>query len=417
VKLTAKKVGKLSKRPGRYGDGRGLVLEVVSPTNASWLLRYQRHGRERWHGLGPVADFTLAEARLRARAARQLLHDGIDPIDHKRAVRAQQAAAAARAVTFGEVTGYYRTHAPTWKHEKHVAQWRASILGLTLAGKPTAHDYCKALRVLPVARIDTPIILQVLRPLWHDKPETMSRVRARIATVLDYAKAAGYRQGDNPAAWEVIGKLLPARDKVAPVEHFAAVDYREVPAFMAELRQRQGTAARALEFLIFTAARTAEVLQATQDEIKFAEKLWVVPPHRMKGGREHRVPLAPEVLDLLARLLREAGGDFLFIGPQPGKPLSDSALVAVMRRMGRSETAHGFRSAFSDWAHERTGHSNHAIELSLAHSVGSAVEKSYRRGDMFEKRRRLMADWARFCCSPAVQKTGAKIVPMGRGRS
>jgi integrase len=384
-------------------------------------LRYQRLGRERWHGLGPAADFTLAEARLRARAARQLLHDGIDPIDQKRAMRAQQAAAAARAVTFGEcATDYYQTQAPTWKHPKHTAQWRASVLGLTLGGKPATGDYCKALRSLPVAQIDTPIILQVLRPLWHDKPETMSRVRARVANVLDYAKAAGYRQADNPASWDVIGKLLPARGKVAPVEHFAAIDYRELPAFVAELRKREGTAAAALMFLTLTAARTAEVLQATWREIDFDNAVWTVPPDRMKAGKEHRVPLAPEAIKLLHGLYREGDSDdgFLFIGPQPGKPLSEAALRAVMRRMGRTEVPHGLRSSFSDWAHERTAHSNHAIELSLAHSIGAAAEKAYRRGEMLEKRRKLMEQWAEYCTSPpAVQKSGAKIVPMGRGRS
>lgn len=421
MKLTAKKVGNLLKRPGRYGDGRGLVLEVVSPTNASWLLRYQRHGRERWHGLGPAADFTLAEARLRARAARQLLHDGIDPIDQKRAMRAQQAAAAARVVTFGEAaTDFYRAHAPGWKHPKHVAQWRSSILGLTLSGRPAAGDYCKALRPLPVAQIDTPTILQVLKPLWLSRPETLSRVRARIAAVLDYAKAAGYRQGDNPSSWDVIGKLLPSRGKVAPAKHFEAVDYRDIPSFVQQLRAREGTAARALEFLILTAARSAEVREAVWREIDFDNGLWTVPPDRMKAGRPHRVPLAPEAIELLHGLYREgdSGDDgLLFLGPQAGRPLSDSALVAVMRRMGYTAVPHGFRSSFSDWAHERTGHSNHAIELSLAHSIGAAAEKAYRRGDMLEKRCRLMADWARYCTSPpAVQNSGVKIVSMGRGR-
>jgi integrase len=421
MRLTAKKVAKLLKRPGRYGDGRGLVLEVVSPTNASWLLRYQRGGRERWHGLGPAADFTLAEARLRARAARQLLHDGVDPIDRKRAMRAQQAAEAARAVTFGEAaTDYYRTHSPTWKHPKHAAQWRASILGLTLGGRSAAGDYCRRLRPLPVASIDTPIVLSVLKPLWLDKPTTMDRVRGRIVNVLDYAKAAGYRQGDNPAAWDIIGKVLPPRARVSAVKHFNAVDYREVPPFMAALREREGTAARALEFAILAAARTGEVLGARWHEIDFNDALWTLSPERMKAGKPHRVPLAPEAIELLRALYREgdSGADgFLFIGSQPGQPLSEAALRAVMRRMGKREVPHGFRSSFSDWAHERTGHANHAIELSLAHSIGAESEKAYRRGDMLEKRRKLMEQWAAYCMSPpAMQTAESKVVPMGRGR-
>jgi integrase len=284
-----------------------------------------------------------------------------------------------------------------------------------MTGKPATGDYCKTLRQLPVQSIDTPVILSVLRPSWHERAETLGRVRARIASVLDYAKAAGYRQGDNPAAWDVIGKLLPSRSKIDKVEHFEAVDYHAVPAFVAELCKREGMAARALEFLIYTAARTTEVLQATWSEIDVDKALWVIPAERMKADKEHRVPLAPQVLDLLARLPREAGNDFLFLSPQTGKPWSATALRAVMRRMGRAEVPHGLRSSFSDWAHERTGHSNHTIELSLAHSIGAAAEKAYRRGDMIEKRRKLMEQWAKHCTSPPVVQTG-KVVPM-RGRS
>jgi integrase len=408
-------VAKLLKRPGRYGDGHGLVLEVVSPTNASWLLRYQRHGRERWHGLGPVHTFSLKEARERARAARQLLHDGIDPVEQKRAIRAQQVAEAARSVTFGEVaTDYYRVRSSTW-NLKHAAQWRASVLGLTLTGKPAEGDYCKALRPLPVAQIDTPVVLSVLKSSWHDKTETLSRVRARIAAVLDYAKACGYRTGDNPASWDVIGKLLPSRSKVRKVEHYAAVPYVELPAFMAALRQRESPAAQALECMILTAARTAEVLQATWSEIDLGAKLWVIPAKRMKGGREHRVALSERAINLLSKLPIEDGNGHVFVGTQPGKPLSEAALRAVMRRMGRTEVPHGFRSAFSDWAHETTSFPDNVIEMSLAHAVGSAVGRAYHRKDLVEKRHRLMADWATYCASPPVAKSG-KVVGI-RGRS
>jgi integrase len=419
--LTSKRAAKLMRAgtPGRHLDSHGLYLITQSRTAAHWERRYQLDGREHFHGLGSAFVFSLAEARERSRRVSQLLADGVDPLVRKREAKAERIAAAARTVTFGEVaTSYYHAHSPAWGHPKHTAQWRASILGLTATGKPTGHDYCKALRSLPVAQIDTPLILHVLRPLWHSKAETLTRVRARIASVLDYAKAAGYRSGDNPAAQSVIGKLLPARGKIDPVEHYKAVDYHAVPAVLAELRKRDGTAARALEFLVITATRTSEVLRATWSEINLDEKLWVIPAERMKAGREHRVPLAPAALELLTQLPREAGNNFLFLAPQTGKPWSATALRNVMQRLGRSEVPHGFRSSFSDWGHESTAHSNHAIELSLAHSIGAAAEKAYRRGDMLEKRRRLMLDWARFCSSPrTAQKTEGKVVPISGGRA
>jgi integrase len=350
-----------------------------------------------------------------------LLEDGIDPIAQKRAAKAERIAAAAKTVTFGEAAAdFYRAHSPSWGHPKHAAQWRSTVLGLTANGAPAEADHCKILRPLPVRSIDTPLILSVLKPHWHDKPETMSRVRARIASVLDYAKAAGYRTGDNPAAWDVIGKLLPARGRLVPVNHYGAIDYRNVPAFVAELRQREGAAARALEFLIHTAARTGEVLGARWSEIDLAEKAWRIPRERMKGAREHVVPLAPEAIELLQGLYRESDSPagYVFLSPRSGEPWSATALRAVMQRMGRTETPHGFRSSFSDWASEKTAHSNHAIELSLAHSIGAAAEKAYRRGDMLQKRRRLMADWAKYCSSPpvTVPKIGKVVVPM-RGRA
>jgi integrase len=415
--LTMKRVAKLVSRgePGRHFDGSGLYLVIAGKAAAHWERRYQLHDREHYLGLGSAGAFNLTEARERNRRVSQTLADKIDPLEQRRAERARRAAQAARTVTFGECAEeYFKTNAPTWKHQAHIAQWSASVLGRTLLGKVTSQDYCHSLRRLPVGAIDTPIVMQVLRPLWHEKPETMSRIRARIASVLDWAKAAGYRQGDNPAALEIIGKLLPSRAKVAKVEHFAAVDYREMPQCMHELRQRHGSAARALEFAVLTATRTAEVLDATWPEFDLNEATWVIPPERMKGGREHRIPLSPEALKLLNELPRE--GNIVFVGPQEGKGLSKMSLVAVMRRMGRSEVPHGFRSSFSDWAHERTGHSNHAIELSLAHSIGNATEKAYRRADMFAKRRRLMEQWSGYCTSPpaAEKKSDRTVVSIRR---
>jgi integrase len=414
-------VAKLLRRgePGRHLDARGLYLIVQSCTAAHWEKRFQFDGREHFTGLGSARTFSLVEARERNRRASQLIADGVNPLAHKREEKAKRIAAAAKVISFGTCAeDYFRAHAPAWRHEKRIGQWRATVLGLTLAGKPAEGDYCKTLRPLPVATIDTPLILQVLRPLWHDKPETMSRVRARIAAVLDYAKASGFRTGDNPAGQNIVGKLLPARGKIAPVNHFKAVDYRAVPTFMAALRKREGTAARALEFLIYTVGRQSEIREAVWSEIDFDEARWVIPASRMKSHKEHVVPLALEAVELLRGLYREGDGDdgLIFLGAQPGRPLSPPAMAAAMKRMGYSAVPHGFRSSFSDWAHEQTGYSSHTIELSLAHSPGSAAEKSYRRGDMLAKRRQLMQQWAAYCTSPAVQKAKGKIVPI-RGQS
>ena len=270
---------------------------------------------------------------------------------------------------------------------------------------------------MPVQTIDTPVVLAVLKPHWHEKPATLARVRSRIENVLDWAKAAGYRAGDNPAAWDIISKLLPAPNKVRKPEHFEAVHYNDLPAFVVELGKREGVAARALEFTILTAARTTEVREATWSEIDLAEKVWTIPAERMKAERDHLVPLSDEAINLLRNLLHEQPeSDLVFIGQQRGKPLSDAAMRNVMQRMGHSEVPHGFRSTFSDWAHERTGHSAHAIEISLAHSVGSEAERAYRRGPMFDKRRKLMEQWSAFATTPpvAADKTTkiGKVVPM-----
>jgi integrase len=419
--LTSKRVLKLLRRgePDRHLDTRGLYLVIASKTSAHWERRFQLDGREHYHGLGSARVFSLAQARERARRVSEMLADGIDPIERKRAAKAERTAEQARSVTFGEcATDYYRAHSPSWSHPKHVGQWRASVLGLTANGAPAEGDYCKILRPLPVQSVDTPLILHTLKPLWHEKPETMSRVRARIASVLDYAKAAGYRTGDNPASWDVIGKLLPSRGKIDKVAHFAAIGYREIPAFVQQLREREGTAARAIEFLTYTVARSTAAREATWREINFEEKLWEIPAERMKAERPHIVPLVPEVIELLQGLPREGDDGLVFLGTRPGKPLTDLSLMTLMRKMGRSETVHGLRSSFSDWAHERTAHSNHAIELSLAHSIGTEVEKAYRRGAMLEKRRQLMEAWARYCTSPpAVQEAKGKVVVPMRGRS
>jgi integrase len=387
--------------PGKWAVGDGAYLQVAKlakRSTASWLFRYNGHSM----GLGPVGLVTLAEAREKAREGRRLRLEGIDPLEAKRAKRRQASLDEARAVTFKDCAGrYIKSHAAGWRNPKHKAQWTA-----TLETYAFPH-----FGEIAVADVDTGMVLKALEAIWAIKPETASRVRGRIEAVLDWAKARGYREGENPARWRGhLDKLLPARRKVRKVEHHAALPYVELPAFMADLRQREGMAARALEFAILTAARTGEVLGAEWSEIDFDAKLWTVPADRMKGRRQHRVPLSYRALEILASLPREAGSPCVFPGAREGRPLSNMALLMMLRRMKRDDlTAHGFRSSFRDWAAETTGYSGELVEMALAHVVSNATEAAYRRGDMFEKRRRLMADWATYCASPARQ---GDVVPM-----
>jgi integrase len=266
-----------------------------------------------------------------------------------------------------------------------------------------------------LADVDTGMVLKALEPIWATKPETASRVRGRIEAVLDWSKARGYREGENPARWRGhLDKLLPARRKVRKVEHHAALPYAELPTFMADLRKREGIGARALEFAILTAARTGEVIGATWAEIDLETRLWTIPADRMKGRRQHRVPLSDRAIEILAALPRIQGNEFVFPGARDGKPLSNMAMLKTLERMGRDDlTSHGFRSSFRDWAAETTGYPGDLVEMALAHVVSNATEAAYRRGDMFDKRRRLMDDWAAYCAAPPRQ---GKVLPM-RGKA
>lgn len=401
MKLTTKKVLKLLKHPGRHGDGDGLYLQVMSPGRGSWLLRYERMGRERTMGLGATVDFTLAEARSRARAARQLLADGIDPLDARRAERDRQALEAARAMTFKQCAeAYFAAHADGWSNVK----WRSQFTN-------TLRDYAyPIIGSVSVAAIDEALVLKVLTPIWKDKTPTARRVRNRIAAVLDYASAAGFRTGTNPARWEGhLEHLLAAPDKIARVQHHAALPYAEIAPFIARLREEAGVPARALEFLILTAARTGEVVGATWDEIDFETKTWTIAAARMKASKEHRVPLSARAVELLRALPREVNNDNVFIGVRAGKAIGDIMMARCLKQLRPDATVHGFRSTFSTWAHETTAFPSHVIELSLAHTVGTAVERAYRRSDMFDKRRKLMEAWARYCTTSPVAKTGEVV--------
>jgi integrase len=380
-------------KPGLYGDGNGLYLQVSNRRTKAWVFRFMIAGRARKMGLGDYERVPLAEARKKAAAAYTLVVDGVDPIAERRARKAAQAVAEAKALTFKECAlQYIADQEPGWKSAKHASQWRATLE--TYAFPKIGH--------LPVGAIDTALVLTVLRPIWNGKTETASRVRGRIESILSWAKTSGFRQGDNPAAWRGhLENLLPHRSQVAPVEHHAALPYSELPKFMAKLRQREGISARALEFTILTAARTGDTIGGKWKEIDEASRLWTVPAARMKGKkgiprRDHVVPLADRAFALLQALPRE--GEFIFPGGKKNAALSNMAMLELLRGMGFGDlTVHGFRSAFKDWCSEQTAYPNELSEMAMAHTVSDKVEAAYRRGDMREKRRSLMADWAAFC--------------------
>jgi integrase len=415
-RLTARKVQNVKEgieagrpqTPGMHCDGGGLYLQIT-PNGASWIFRFAALDgrRTREMGLGPLHTFTLAEAREEARKARQLRHKGTDPIEDRKARRLQAQLDAAKAMTFKQCAdAYISAHRKGWRSAKHAGQWETTL---------ATYAY-PIIGALPVAAVDTGLVLKVLEPIWSSRPETASRLRGRIERILDWAKARVYRDGENPARWR--GHLehqLPARSKVSMIEHYAALPYAEVPAFMADLRRREGITPRALEFAILTAARVGEVIGAKWSEFNLLDKVWIIPSSRMKAGREHRVPLSVAALAVLEQMQAHRHGDdgLVFPGGKDGEPLRNSVMWDLRKSMGRTDiTAHGFRSSFSDWAHERTGHDNIVIEQSLAHAVGSAVERAYRRTDLFEKRRRLMDAWASFCTTAPVER-GA-VVAMQR---
>jgi integrase len=402
-RLTALKVEK-AKKPGMYSDGGGLYLRVTPEGTKNWVLRYMLDRKAHWMGLGPLALYGLQEARARALDARRKRHEGIDPIEARRAERARLRLDAAKAVTFRKCAeSYINSHRAGWRNDKHASQW-----GATLA----TYAY-PIIGSLPVQAVDTGLVLRALESIWSTKPETASRLRGRIESVLDFAKVRGYRDGDNPARWRGhLAKLLPARSKVRAVEHHAALPYSELPAFLATLREQEGNAARALEFLVLTGARTGEVIGARWSEIDLLDEIWIVPASRMKAHREHRVPLSPRALTILREIQAAPSGTSnnasVFPGGKAGKPLSNMAFLMLLRRMGRADlTAHGFRATFKTWASERTSFQNEIIEASLAHITGGKVGQAYMRGDLFEKRRRLMQQWATYCTAePTVEQRG-----------
>lgn len=402
--------------PGKYGDGDGLYLLVRDADSAFWFFRYKRGGRSREMGLGRARgrnSVTLAEAREKAGALWRMHRAGIDPLAARDAeivaAKAAVQADTARAITFRACARFYLdAHEKKWTNPKHRDQWTTT---LETYAYPHFGD-------LSVADVGTAHVLAALEPIWTAKPETATRVRGRVESVLNYAKTREWRTGENPARWRGhLSNLLPARADVAPVEHHAALPWAEVGAFMVALRKQAGVAALALQFAILTAARSGEVLGATWGENDLAEKLWTIPAGRMKGRKEHRVPLSAPALAILADVAKlrttTEPADPVFPSAAKARSLSNMAMTAVLRRMKRGDlTAHGFRSTFRDWVGEHTVYPREIAEAALAHVVPSKTEAAYSRGDALDKRRAMMTAWATFCAAPYVKPSAGNVVPM-----
>jgi integrase len=370
------------------GGVTGLGLKVMPRGSRAWVLRIMVGGKRREYGLGGFPTITLSSARDRARTMLDQLFAGIDPSVTKKQAKSQLAAQKAKAVTFKAVAEQYiARHEAGWKNAKHAAQWTSTL-------STYAYPVCGH---MVAADINAATVLRVLEPIWVEKSETASRLRGRIESILDYATARGLREGPNPARWKGhLALTLPSKRKVSPVKHHPAVPVSDMPAFFKELQTREGTAARALEFLTLTAARSGEVRGAQWSEIDIAKKVWTVPAERMKAKREHRVPLSTQATVLLKALPSFKAGGLLFPGSKRANVLSDMSLAAVLRRMQVEAVPHGMRSSFRNWTAEETAYPNEVAEMALAHAVGNAVEAAYRRGDLFEKRRSMMEDWAAF---------------------
>jgi integrase len=396
IELGALAVSNIRRRGINFVGGvTGLAINVSGCGSRSWVLRYTVNGRRRDKGLGGYPDVTLAQAKELARAARAQLRQGIDPVDDGRAVRSKMISTQANALTFGQAaTTYIDTHEDTWRNAKHVQQWRNTIQTYAnpVIGQMLVQD------------VGLPQILTVLEPIWRTKTETAARLRGRIESVLDWAAARGYRSDSNPARWKgLLDKLLPAPGKIAKPDHHKALPYASLPAFMAALAEQKGIGARALEFAILTASRSGEVRGATWSEFDLENGIWTIPAIRMKAGKEHRVPLSNRAMTIVSKQKAISFCEYVFPSshgskePEAlGSPLSDMTLSAVLRRMKIAAVPHGFRSTFRDWCADKTDYPSEVAEMALAHTIGNKVEAAYRRGDLMDKRKQMMQDWAEF---------------------
>jgi integrase len=397
-RLSARQVETI-KKLGRHADGGNLYLKIM-PDGRRWAFLYKFDGKQREMGLGSASKggVSLSAARTRAAEARTALASGVDPMAARK--EAEQRAAITKAPTFGKFADdYIAVMKPSWRNAKHAAQWSYTLK--TLAAP---------LRAKRIDQVQTADVLEVLQPLWQSLPETAGRLRGRIENVLDAAKAKGLRQGENPARWRGhLSLLLPKRQKLTR-KHHAALPYEQLPEFMAKLRDTQSMAAKALELTILTACRTGEAVGARWSEIDLDKRLWVIPSERMKGGKEHRVPLSARAVTLLKDLAKAQRGQFVFPGSNAKRHMSNMAMSMLLRRMEADEvTVHGFRSTFRDWASEQTSFPHETCEHALAHGITNKVEAAYRRGDQFDKRRKLMASWGDYC-----EPKAGKVVPLTR---
>jgi integrase len=378
---------------GYYPDGAGLYLQVAQSGAKTWIFRFMLNGRAREMGLGGAGErkIELAEAREKAAEARRLVRDGTDPIEARDSAKKRLALDQARSVPFRDcATAYIAAHRAGWKNAKHAQQWQNTIE--TYCG-PVFGDQ-------PVQAVDTTLVCKVLEPMWTKKPETATRLRARIERVLDWAKVRGYRNGDNPARWRGhLDALLPNLKKADLVKHHPAIHYTVAGAFLAKVRKQEGLAARALEFTALTALRTSDVIKARWGEIDMDAAVWSIPGPRMKKKREHRVPLSPPAMRILKQMRELRTSDYVFPGRTDAKHMSDGAMRMLLQRMGMKgiATTHGFRSTFKDWAADTTHHPIEVSSMALAHRISDKVEEAYRRGDLFKKRVAMMNAWASYC--------------------
>jgi integrase len=410
-KLSAKAI-QHKRKPGYYADGGGLYLQVSASGSKSWIFRYMLQGKAREMGLGSIMAVSLAQARTEVGAWRKVLQDQMDPIAVRRDENKRKALERARSVSFMQCTReFIESHKAAWKNEKHATQWLNSLT-----------NYCETVfKNLSVRDIDTPLVLKVVEPIWSTKAETATRLRGRIERVLDYGRVKGYRDGENPARWRGhLDQILANVPKTARVKHMRALPFVDMGEFMEKLREREAPAARALEFLILTATRTADVRGCTAAEFNDDFSVWTIPGIRRKGKRgakvDLRIPLSRRAQVIAKEQVKQHGGmPFMFPGERETGDMSENAMLEVLDRMGyqNKATVHGFRSTFRDWSAECTNYSNEMCEMALGHAINNQAEAAYRRGDLFERRRKLMDAWATYCANP--QKAGT-VTSIGKSK-
>lgn len=402
--LSAKKVESL-KKIGYHADGDNLYLQVSSPSSKSWIFRFSFDGKRREMGIGPYPEITLEKAREAAMELRRLVKAGVDPIEQRKADQAAKRAERNNAVTFAYCAKQYiESHRHGWKNPKHAQQWTNTLeqYAYPVIGETIIKD------------VDTALIMRVLQPIWLAKNETAGRLRGRLENILDWAAVQGFRAVENPARWKGhLDNLLASPGKVQKNNHFKALPYAEISPLMLALRANGSVSAKALEFLILTAARTSEIIGAKWDEIDFDNQLWIVPADRMKAKREHRVPLSSRAIEIVREMQALKTNDAIFPGRSKGGFLSNAAMDKLLQQtLGIDATVHGMRSTFRDWASERTAYPHEVCEMALAHTIRNQAEAAYRRGDLIEKRRNLMADWLKFCETSA--DTAGALIPFKR---